>query len=120
MALTETKNTGDWLKYEVNADYCRKEVTIKSGEGVLVSGTVLAADSTKFVAFEDDTDTPATGILVDRVDATSADVAGVMLFRGPALINTNQLTWHTDNDSTDITNGLADLALLGIAAQEGA
>jgi hypothetical protein len=120
MPLTEGKYTSDWLKFEVNPDFCRKEVTIKSGEGILASGTVLAADSTKFVAFEDDTDTPATGILVDAVDATSADAPGVMLFRGPALVDKNQLTWHTDNDATDILNGLADLLALGIAEQEGA
>ncbi len=118
MALTEGQNTGDWLKYELNPDYCRKEVTILSGQN-LVSGQVLAASSTKFVAFEDDTATPATGILLDAVNATSADKLGVMVFRGPVTINPLELTWHADNDATDITNGLADLLALGIAEQEG-
>ncbi len=119
MALTEAQYPSDWLKYEVNPSFTRKEVTILSGQN-LVSGQVLAASSTKFVAFEDDTATPATGILIDAVDASSADKQGVMLFRGPALVNPLELTWHADNDATDITNGLADLLALGIAEQEGA
>ncbi len=119
MALTEAQYPSDWLKYEVNPSYTRKEVTIVSGQN-LVSGQVLAASTTKFTAFEDDTATPATGILVYPVDASAGDKAGVMLFRGPALINPLELTWHTDNDATDITNGLADLLALGIAEQEGA
>ena len=121
MALTEGKNISDWLKYEVNQDYTREELTIKSGED-LVSGTVIALDNggTEYVAFEDDTDTPAIGILVNAVDASAAAKTGVVIVRGPVVINPNKLTWHASNDATDILNGLADLKALGIIAAEGA
>lgn len=121
MALTEGKYPSDWLKYEVNPDYCREELTIKSGEN-LASGTVIALDNggSDYVAFEDDTDTPAIGVLVYAVDATDAAKTGVVIVRGPVIVNKNQLTWHDDNDATDITNGLADLKALGIVALEGA
>jgi hypothetical protein len=120
MALTEGKYPGDWLKEEYGApNYCRKEITVKSGQN-LVSGQVLAADGSDQTAFEDDTATPATGILVFAVDASDGALPGVMICRGPVIVNKEQLTWHTDNDATDITNGLADLLALGIVAAEGA
>lgn len=120
MALTEGKYLGDWLVEEFGApNHCREEVTIKSGEGELASGTVLAVDGTEYVAFEDDTDTPAAGVLIIAVDATSAAKASVALVRGPAVVSKSGLAWHTDNDATDKTNGLADLLALGIVAREG-
>lgn len=121
MALTEGKYPGDWLKFEVDPNYCREERTIKAGEN-LASGTVIALDNggTDYVAFEDDTDTPAIGILVNAVDATDAAKTGVVIVRGPVVVNKNQLTWHADNDATDKANGLADLLALGIVAREGA
>lgn len=119
MALTQGNYPGDWLIEEFGApSHCREEITVKAGQN-LVSGQVLAADGAEYVAFEDDTATPAVGILVYDVDATSAAKGGVMLKRGPATVSKGGLTWHTDNDSTDITNGLADLLALGIVAREG-
>jgi hypothetical protein len=119
MALTEGKYPGDWLIDEFGApNHCREEVTVKSGQN-LVSGQVIAADGAEVVAFEDDTATPATGIMVYAVDATSAAKPGVAIKRGPAVVSKAGLTWHTDNDATDKTNGLADLLALGIVAREG-
>jgi len=123
MALTQGNYQGDWLLHEFGApNHCRKEVTIKIGED-LVSGTVLAEDSGgdgSWVAFEDDTDTPALGILLNDCDATSAAQTNVpVICRGPVTVSKAGLTWHADNDGTDITNGLADLLALGIVAVEG-
>ena len=42
----------------------------------------------------------------------------VGLMRGPAVIDKSGLNWG-DSDSTGVTAGLADLALLGIVAREG-
>lgn len=118
-ALTEGNYPGDFLINEYGApDYCREEVTVKLGQN-LVAGQVIAADGAEVVAFEDDTATPATGILLEAVDATSAAKVGVAIKRGPATVSKAGLTWHADNDSADITNGLADLLALGIVAREG-
>lgn len=122
MALTEGNYPGDWLINEFSLEYCREEKTIKSGED-LASGQVVAkdggTDDDNWVAFEDDTDTPAAGILVYAVDASSAAKKGVVIVRGPVTVSKAGLTWHTDNDATDKTNGLADLLALGIVAREG-
>lgn len=118
-ALTQGNYPGDWLIYEEAApNYCREEIVVKSGQN-LKSGTVLAVDTGTYVAFEDDTATPAAGILVHDVDASLGNKAGVAILRGPAIICKAGLTWHADNDSGDKTNGLADLLALGIVAREG-
>lgn len=119
MALTEGNYPGDFLIDEFGApNYCREVVTVKNGQN-LVAGQVLAVDGATVVAFEDDSATPATGILLEAVDASSGAKEGVAIVRGPAVVSKAGLTWHTDNDATDITNGLADLLALGIVAREG-
>jgi hypothetical protein len=121
MALTEGNYPGDWLIEEFSPQHCHEEVTIKSGED-LVSGQVMALDvggDGSWVAFEDDTDTPAAGILLTDVDASAAAKKGVIIARGPATVSKAGLTWAAANDATDITNGLADLLALGIVAREG-
>lgn len=121
-AKTEGNYPGDFLIAEFGApNYCREVVTLKAGEN-LAAGTVLAVDvggDGSYVAFEDDTDTPAAGILLEAVDASLAAKPAVAIVRGPATVSKAGLTWHTDNDATDIANGLADLLALGIVAREG-
>lgn len=121
-ALTEGNYPGDFLISEFGApNHCRAEITVKVGED-LAAGTVLALDvggDGSYVAFEDDTDTPACAILLNAVDASLAAKAAVAIVRGPCTVSKAGLTWHADNDATDITNGLADLLALGIVAVEG-
>ncbi len=122
MALTEVKRLGDWLKSEEFApNFCREVGTLASGQN-LKSGAVLCTNAAKYEAFDDDgggTLGTATGILINDVDASLADAECVVLVRGPAVINKAGLTWHANNDSTDQTNGLVDLAALNIIAREG-
>lgn len=122
-ALTQGNYPGDFLISEFGApNHCRNTVTIKVGEDLL-AGTVLAVDvggDGSYVAFEDDTDTPACAILLNAVDATAAAVPGVVVIvRGPCTVSKGGLVWHADNDATDKLNGLADLLALGIVAVEG-
>ena len=122
MALSQGNYQGDWLLHEFGApNHCRKEITIKSGED-LVSGQVVAVDvggDGSYVAFEDDTDTPAAGILLNDCDASAAAKTATIIVRGPCTVSKGGLTWAAANDATDILNGLADLLALGIVAVEG-
>ena len=113
---TENNRVSDWLKYELNPDFCREQVTIVSGQN-LKSGTVLGkiTASGKMTAYDDDNgdgSSTAVGILLYDVDATSADKKGVMIARGPAIISSESLVWAGTNDAGDKTAGLADLAAL--------
>ena len=121
-ALTEGNYPGDFLIEEFGApNHCREEVTIKVGED-LAAGTVLAVDvggDGSYVAFEDDTDHPAAGILLVAVDASAAAKKAVAIVRGPCVVSKAGLTWHADNDAGDKAAGLVDLLALGIVAREG-
>lgn len=113
-ATTETARDLGFLLSEAPGTLSRESVTVVSGAGALVAGTVLGKITTggKYTSYDDDnTDgsETAVGILTHAVDATSADVAATLIVR-LAEVTSAALIWAETNDATDITNGLADLA----------
>jgi hypothetical protein len=119
---TEGKYPGDWLKWEQDNGYSRLEVTVVSGQN-LVSGAVVGKITTggKYAEYDNGASTgveAAAGILVEAVDASAADKAGVIIVRD-AIINPVNITWKSDADATAKSAGLADLLALGIVARTG-
>lgn len=112
---TEGQYLADWLKYEDNPNYCRKEVTIYTSAAELPSGQVLGTDGANVAAYDNDTTyVTAVGILIHPVDASAGPAKGVMLCKGPAIVISEGLTWGSSNDTSDIAAGVADLEALGI------
>jgi hypothetical protein len=117
--LTEGKHAGGFLTWEVLRDYTRDTVTIASGAGKLAPGTVLGKITTggKYTVL-----TPgatngsqnAAGILWGPVDATDADAPGVVLVRGPAIVNRHETTFPEGATEAQITTATTALAALGI------
>lgn len=112
----------EWLKHELDPQFTRKTVTIASGAGVLKTGTVLGkvTASGKYVKHvngaADGTQT-AAAILLNVVDATSADVQAVVIIRD-AVVNPLSLVWDASvNNQTKKDSALASLATLGIATR---
>ena len=124
MTLTQGNYLGDFLIDEFGApNFCREEVTIVSGQNLVV-GTVVGkiTASGKYAAYDNTDNTgveAAAGILLADVDASAADKVGVVLLRGPSVVSKAGLTWHANNDAAAKTAGLADLAALSIIAREG-
>lgn len=92
LTINEGRYASDWLKAESNTSgYSREEVTVISGAGKLVSGTVLGkiTASGKYtpvtVAAEDGSQN-AAGILLDPVDASTADVSAVIIARDAIVV----------------------------------
>jgi len=117
MSVTESNHDGEFILSESAGHRSRKNVTIVSGQD-LAAGTVVGKITAtgKYKAYDDDNgdgSEAAAGILVCAVDATDGDLPGVIIDRD-AEVKDDLLTWATSNDSTDITNGTADLELLGI------
>lgn len=117
MSVTEVVKAGLILS-ELPGHQSRENVTIASGQD-LAFGTVVGkvtADST-YKAYDDDNNDgseAAAGVLVgEDVDASGAAKAGVIIVKD-AELNPDLLVWASTNDATDITNGKADLAALGI------
>lgn len=123
--LEEGKKVGDVVLYEGEHRYSRDGVTIASGEGVLDIGAVLAKDSVtgKFVHVTDEgingTDT-AVAVLIEKIDATSADVTGATVIDSFAIVRRQSLTFEaTVNDATKRQSKIDQLNSVGIKIREG-
>lgn len=118
---TESFHAEEFLLSESNGNRSREEVTIASGAGVLVAGTVLGKITSggKYEVYDQqasDGTEAAAGILCRAIDATSADVA-VAIIKRDAEVKADALTW-TDGSPTDVTAGVADLLALGIIVRD--
>ena len=117
--LTEGKHAGGFLVWEVLRDYTRETVTIASGAGKLAPGTVLGKITTggKYTVLTPGASNGsqnAAGILWAAVDATDADALGVVIVRGPTLVNQHEIVWPDGATEAQITAATTALAALGI------
>jgi hypothetical protein len=117
--LTEGKHAGGFLVWEVLRDYTRETVTIASGAGKLAPGTVLGKITTggKYTVLTPGASNGsqnAAGILWAAVDATDADAPGVVILRGPAIVNRHEIVWPEGATEVQITAATTALAALGI------
>ena len=117
--LIEGKHAGGFLIWEVLRDYTRETVTIASGAGKLAPGTVLGKITTggKYTALAPaatNGSQNAAGILWGDVDATDADVLGVAVVRGPAIVNRHEISFPEGATEAQITATTTALAALGI------
>lgn len=117
--LTEGKHAGGFLVWEVLRDYTREAVTIASGVGKLEPGTVLGKITTggKYTTLAPaatNGSQNAAGILWDKVDASAADAPGVIMLRGPAIVNRHEIIWPEGATEAQITAATTALATIGI------
>ena len=117
--LTEGKHAGGFLVWEVLRDYTRETVTIASGAGKLEPGTVLGKITTggKYTTLAPaatNGSQNAAGILWDKVDASAADAPGVVMLRGPAIVNRHEIIWPDGATEAQITAATSALATIGI------
>ncbi|WP_296428176.1 head decoration protein [Yoonia sp.] len=117
--LTEGKHAGGFLVWEVLRDYNRETVTLVSGAGKLAPGTVLGRITTggKYTILTPGASNGsqnAAGILWGPVDATDADAPGVVILRGPVIVNRHEIIWPEGATEAQITTATTALAALGI------
>ena len=117
--LTEGKHAGGFLVWEVLRDYTRETVTLVSGAGKLAPGTVLGRITTggKYTILTPGASNGsqnAAGILWGPVNATDADAPGVVILRGPAIVNRHEIIWPEGATEAQITTATTALAALGI------
>lgn len=117
--LNEGRHAAEGLMSEANFHRSRDEITILSGSGALVPGTVLGkvTASGKWkpaTATGSDGGQLATAILLYPVDATDADAQAAAITRD-AEWNVNTLTYGaTINDGAKRAAAHAQLAAVGI------
>lgn len=123
---TEVKPIGASVGWEIDPDFTREPITIVTGAGKLVPGTVLG----KITASGKFEPSPATGssgsetaaaILVDAVDATSGDQVAMAIVNGPALVYPGHMTFASSvNDDTKKNAKLTQLKTINIKSVKGA
>lgn len=117
VAKTLPLGPGSAVKSEANGDLSREVVTIVSGSGKLPANMVLGkiTASGKYKPYDDnntDGSEVAAAVLLYDVDATSADVQALVIFR-LAEVFTNRLQWAATVLSGEKTTAYADLAAAG-------
>ena len=117
--LTEGKHAGGFLVWEVLRDYTRETVTIASGAVTLEPGTVLGKITaggkyTTLAPAATNGSQNAAGILWDKVDASTSDAPGVVMLRGPAIVNRYEIVWPDGATEAQITAATTALATIGI------
>jgi len=123
--LHQPASMGDILKYEVNPNYTREEVTLLQGMPYPVGsvlGRITANGKFKLATSggSDGAET-ATAVLLYAVDATLADATGIVLARGPAIVSRAALAYDaTVDDPGKITTKIGQLAAAGIIARNTA
>jgi hypothetical protein len=116
--FTEGRHNGEFIMSELPGNLSRDNVTIVSGAGVLVAGTVLGKITasgkytTSLLASSDGSEDPVA-ILINDVDATSADVSAAII-ANDAEVNKYLLTFgadiNTDNEKATARAALTTAA----------
>ncbi len=126
--LIMSPTLGDLLKFELNASYCRETVTLKSGTNYAL-GSVLGkiAASGKYrlsptaLAIGDEGAETAVAVLIQAVDATAADKAGLVVARGPTIVSKAALVFDASVDQpAEKTTKHTQLATTGIVPRDTA
>jgi hypothetical protein len=123
--LTQPPTMGDVLKYELNPNFTRETVTLLAGTNYRVGavlGRITASGKLKLsTAAGTDGAQNAAGMLLDDVDATSADANAVVILRGPAIVSKGALVFDASvDDGAKRAAKHAQLTALGIVPRDTA
>jgi len=123
--LTQPPVMGDVLKYELNPNFTRETVTLLAGTKYPVGavlGRITASGKLKLsTATGSDGAQTVAGVLLYATDATAADMPGVILARGPALVAKAALIFDASVDDAAKTAAKhAQLTALGIIPRDTA
>jgi hypothetical protein len=123
--LTQPPTMGDVLKYELNPNFTRETVTLLAGTNYRVGavlGRITASGKMKLsTAAGTDGAQNAAAMLLDDVDATSADANAVVILRGPAIVSKTALVFDASvDDATKRAAKHAQLTALGIVPRDTA
>ena len=123
--LTQPPTMGDVLKYEVEPNFTRETITLLAGAAYpigAVLGRITASGKYK-LATSGGTDgaQTAAAVLLYAADATSADAAGLVVMRGPAIVSKAALVFDASvDDAAKIATKHGQLAAQGIIPRETA
>ena len=126
--LTMAPTLGDLLKYELNGNYSRETVTLKSGTNYAlgsVLGKITATAKYRLspaaqVVGDEGAET-AIAVLLEAVDATAAEQTGLIAVRGPVIVSKAALAFDASVDQAAEKDAKhAQLSATGIVPRDTA
>lgn len=119
---------GDLLKYELNGDYCRETVTLKSGTSYAIGSVLGKITASKKYRLSpaaevegDEGAETAIAVLIEAVDATAAEKTGLVVARGPVILSKAILAFDASvNDAGKKLAKDAELAAAGLVPRDTA
>lgn len=126
--LTKAPSLGDLLKYELNANYCREIVTLKSGTDYplgAVLGEITDSGSYRLSPADEVTGDEgaevASAVLIEAVDATGGAQQGLVVARGPVVLSKAALVYDGSvEEESEVTAKLDQLTAAGLIARDTA
>ncbi len=127
IVMTAAPTLGDLVKHDANPEYTREIVTLKSGQEypagavlgkITASGHYTLAPATETAGLEGAE--VACAVLLENVDATTAEADGLVLARGMSIVAENALTMDASVDTAlerELKN--QQLAAYGIVVRQG-
>ncbi|HMT45515.1 MAG TPA: head decoration protein [Novosphingobium sp.] len=121
-SLTKGPTVGDLLKFDLDKNYTHEVVTLASGtaykQGAVLGQITASGKFTMATATGSTGEESAAAVLLADVDASSADAAGVVIKRGPAILSRAALVFGSTVDNDTKRNAkIADLTALGIVTR---
>jgi hypothetical protein len=126
--LTMAPTLGDLLKYELNGNYSRETVTLKAGTNytlgsvlgkITASGKYRLSPAAQFAG--DEGAETAIAVLIEAVDATTADKTGLVVARGPVILSRAALVFDVSVDDAAKTAAKhIELSVVGLVARDTA
>ena len=115
--------TSDVLQWELNQNYCREEVTLRTGTTNLTIGSVLGRNNSdgEYTDYNDSITggiNVAAAILADNYADPGSDFKVVVWKRGPVILNRSELKFLPSQTSTQQNNGISDLEDLGFVFRD--
>lgn len=113
MVISERNYLGDAIKCEFSTDYCREVGTLITGQNLkslTLLGRITATKKlTQWNPSATNGSENVAGILVDDIDATTADQEGVFIANGPILLAFNFIILPAGVTEQQIANAKAQL-----------
>ena len=124
-ALVKGPTEGDLLKYDLEKNYTREEVTLLVGTayplGAVLGRITASGKFAMSTATGSNGAQTAAGVLLAPVDATDGDAPGVVIARGPAIVSDAELQFDASvDDAPKRAAKIAQLAAIGIVTRAAA
>lgn len=116
LPITATNGQTATISEQIKGVFTEGGTTFVVGDGFDITISAISHKVKEYNPAATDGAQIVHGILFGNVDASAADKAGLVVRRGPAIVNVNDLTWKSGLTTAQKNTALATLLRAGIKA----